>query len=129
VHGYGYGSFTPIECPDGTIEQCPVFSSMMGSRVLVANIEVRAPLVGLFKGEIDYGRVPIEIAGFFDAGVAWRSDTRPTFMGGRQGVVRSAGVAARVNALGLLVIELAASRPLDRISQGWQWQISMKQGF
>ena len=129
VHGYGYGSFTPIECPDGSFEQCPVFNSMLGTRALVVNVEARAPLVGLFKGEIDYGRVPVEIAGFFDAGVAWSHGTLPRFLGGTQRAVRSAGIATRVNALGLLIIEVAASRPLDRISGGWQWQISMRQGF
>jgi hypothetical protein len=129
VHGYGYGSFTPIECPDGSFEQCPVFNSMLGTRALVVNLEARAPLVGLFKGEIDYGRVPVEIAGFFDAGVAWSEGSRPRFLGGTQRPVRSAGVAARVNALGLLIVEVAASRPFDRISKSWQWQISMRQGF
>jgi hypothetical protein len=129
VHGYGYGSFTPIECPDASLEQCPVFNSMLGSRALVMNIEARAPLVGLFKGELDYGRVPIEVAAFFDAGVAWSSGSLPWFLGGTQRAVRSAGVAGRINALGLLIIEVAASRPFDRISRGWQWQVSMRQGF
>jgi Tol biopolymer transport system component len=129
VHGYGYGSFTPIECPDGSIEQCPVFSSMLGSRAAVVNFEARAPLVGLFKGELDYGRVPIEIAGFFDAGVAWSTGTLPRFLGGEQRVVKSAGVAGRINALGLLVVEVAASRPFDRVSRSWQWQFSIRQGF
>ncbi len=129
VHGYGSGSFTPIECPDNQFDQCPIFNSLLGTRALVFNIEARAPLVGLFKGELDYGRVPVEIAGFFDAGVAWSEHSRPWFLGGTQRAVRSAGVAARVNALGLLVLEVAASRPFDRISRGWQWQITMRQGF
>ena len=129
VHGYGYGSFTPVECPDGSFEQCPVFNSMLGSRALVFNIEARAPLVGLLKGELNYGRVPIEVAGFFDAGVAWSHGSLPWFLGGSQRAVRSAGVAGRINALGLLVIEVAASRPFDRFSDRWQFQISMRQGF
>jgi hypothetical protein len=129
VHGYGYGSFTPIECPDGSFDQCPIFNSMLGSRALVMNIEARAPLVGLFKGELDYGRVPIEIAGFFDAGVAWSSGSLPWFLGGTQRAVRSAGLAGRINALGLLIVEVAASRPFDRVSRSWQWQVSMRQGF
>ncbi len=83
VHGYGYGSFTAAECPEQTPDaQCAVFANLLGSRLLVANLEVRAPLVGLFRGEIDYGRVPIEVAAFFDAGVTWSRDSRPSFMGG-----------------------------------------------
>lgn len=129
VHGYGSGSFTPIECPGNEFDQCPIFNSLLGTRALVFNIEARAPLVGLFNGDLDYGRVPVEIAGFFDAGVAWSEGTRPWFLGGTQRAVRSVGVAGRVNALGLLVVEVAASRPFDRIDRGWQWQITMRQGF
>ncbi len=129
VHGYGYGSFTAIECPQGPSEQCSVFNRLLGSRVLVANLEVRAPLVGLLKGELDYGPVPIEVAAFFDVGVAWTRETRPAFLGGSQDLVRSIGGAARINALGLLVVEVAASRPFDRVDRGWQWQFSIRQGF
>jgi hypothetical protein len=43
----------------------------MGSRLLVAGAELRAPLVGLFTGGLDYGPVPAELLAFFDAGVAW----------------------------------------------------------
>jgi Tol biopolymer transport system component len=130
VHGYGYGSFTAAECPDRTpAAQCPVFANLLGSRLLVANLEVRAPLVGLFKGEIEYGRVPIEVAAFFDAGVTWSRDSRPSFLGGSKQVVRSAGAAARVNLFGLLVLEVAASRPFDRMSKSWRWQIGVRQGF
>ena len=63
------------------------------------------------------------------AGVAWSHGSLPWFLGGSQRAVRSAGVAGRINALGLLVIEVAASRPFDRFSDRWQFQISMRQGF
>ncbi len=129
VHGYGYGSFTASECPNGADVECPVFADLLGSRMLIANLEVRAPLAGLFSGDLEYGRVPIEVAAFFDAGVTWSHETRPAFLGGSKGVVRSVGAAARVNLLGLLVVEVAASRPLDRIARTWQWQIGIRQGF
>ncbi|MEZ5315877.1 MAG: hypothetical protein R2752_00600 [Vicinamibacterales bacterium] len=130
IHGYGFGSFSPDECFAGSSNgECQAFTQLLGSRMLVANIEVRAPLVGLFKGELDYGRVPIEVAGFFDAGVAWTHEDRPTFLGGTRRVVRSVGAAARVNVFGLLTLEVAASRPLDRLLHSWQWQIGVRQGF
>jgi hypothetical protein len=130
VHGYGWGSFTVGECLTGAGgAECGVFESLRGSRLLVANAEVRAPLVGLFTGQLEYGRVPVDVAAFMDAGVAWTEGTRPAFAGGSRGAVRSYGLAARVNAFGLLILEVAASRPLDRVNRGWQWQVGIRQGF
>jgi hypothetical protein len=127
---HGYASFSAAECPrDVSTLQCPVFANLLGSRLLVANLEVRAPLAGLASGEIEYGRVPVEVAAFFDAGVTWSRDTRPSFLGGTKHVVRSVGGAARVNLFGLLVIEIAASRPFDRVARNWQWQVGLRQGF
>jgi hypothetical protein len=130
VHGYSYGSFEPSEC--GEVDsrgQCSMFTQLFGSRIAVANLEVRAPLAGLFTGEIEYGRVPIEVAAFFDAGLAWTSAREPVWFGGGQRVVRSAGGAARLNVFGLFVLEVAASRPLDRPSKSWRWQVGLRQGF
>jgi len=129
VHGYGVGSFSPEEC--GTVNEadCAVFEHLIGSRMLIANIEVRAPLYGLFKGELNYGRVPLEVAAFFDSGVAWTTATRPAFLDGERNVVRSVGAAVRFNAFGMLVLELAASRPFDRVSRGIKWQAGIRQGF
>jgi hypothetical protein len=130
VHGYGFESFSIADCVGGAFEpDCDSFDQLVGSRLFVANLEVRAPLVGLFTGEIDYGRVPVEVAAFFDAGVAWTRDEAPAFAGGSRRVVRSVGGAARVNVFGLVTLEVAASRPLDRFSHAWRWQIGVRQGF
>jgi hypothetical protein len=106
-----------------------VFNSLRGSRLLVGNIELRAPLFGLFQRDLVYGRVPIEVGAFFDAGVAWTSGSRPEFMGGAREVVKSAGGLARVNLLGFIVVEISAARPFNRAAHGWQWQVGVKQGF
>jgi hypothetical protein len=29
----------------------------------------------------------------------------------------------------MMIVEVAAARPIDRPSLGWQWQIGMRQGF
>jgi hypothetical protein len=97
--------------------------------MLVTNAEVRAPLVGLFTHELEYGRIPVEVAGFFDAGVAWTAFSRPTFAGGTRDVVKSAGGAVRVNVFGLMIVELAASHPFDRVDRSLQWQIGIRQSF
>ncbi len=130
VHGYGIGSFGYLECLRATAEgDCNVFRNLIGSRMLVANLEVHAPLPGLFKGEIEYGRIPIDVVGFFDAGMAWTRDDRPSFFGGSRHVMRSAGAAVRVNVFGLLVVEVAASHPFDRPDHRLQWQVGIRQGF
>jgi outer membrane protein assembly factor BamA len=130
VHGYGVGSFSPNEC--GTTAagaSCAVIDNLIGSRLLIANLEARAPLVGLFRGDIDYGRVPVEVAAFFDAGVAWTRDSLPSFAGGTRQWVRSVGGAVRFNAFGLLILEVSAARPLDRPDRSWRWQVGIRQGF
>jgi len=129
VHGYSIGSIATNECAGLARADCIAVDSLVGSRLLVTNLEVRAPLVGLFRGDISYGPVPIEVAGFFDAGVAWTRATRPTFAGGTRDWVKSAGVAVRVNAFGLLIIEVAGSKPFDRLDRSWQWQLGIRQGF
>jgi hypothetical protein len=130
VRGYGLGSFDALDCADrdaGGV--CSVFNSLRGSRLLVGNIELRAPLFGLFQRDLVYGRVPIEVGAFFDAGVAWTRGSQPAFMGGTREVVKSAGGFARVNLLGFLVVEISAARPFNRAAHGWQWQVGVKQGF
>ncbi len=129
VHGYSIGSLATNECAGLARAECLAVDSLVGSRLLVANVEVRAPLFGLFRGDVTYGPVPIEVAGFFDAGVAWTRATGPSFAGGTRDWVKSVGAAARLNAFGLLIIEVAASKPLDRLDRSWQWQVGIRQGF
>lgn len=130
VHGYGIGSFSPSDCEFVVgAYQCSVADNLMGSRLLVFNAEVRAPLIGLFRRDLQYGPFPIEVSGFIDAGVTWTSATRPAFTGGARDMMRSAGAAARFNVFNLMIVEVAASRPLDRLDPGWRWQIGFRQGF
>jgi Tol biopolymer transport system component len=130
VHGYGLGSISPDDCEFVVgAYQCKVGENLVGSRLAVANAEVRAPLIGLFRGDLQYGPVPIEIAAFADAGMTWTQSARPAIFGGTRDVLRSVGGAARINAFGLLIVEIAASRPLDRPVKGWRWQIGVREGF
>jgi outer membrane protein assembly factor BamA len=134
LHGYGFGSFSATECPDaqnadGAVRLCAPIDNLIGSRMAVANFEIRAPIPGLFRGEIEYARVPVELVGFFDAGVAWSAGTRPEFAGGTRPLARSVGAAVRVNVFGLFVAELSAARPLDRVTRSLRWQLGIRQGF
>jgi outer membrane protein assembly factor BamA len=132
VRGYGLGSFTPIGClrrASASGGECDLFENLTGSRMLVGNIEVRAPLPGLWRGEIEYGRIPVDVVAFADAGLSWTNADQPWFAGGPRHPVRSVGGAVRVSVFGLLAVEVAASRPLDRVDRDLQWQIGIRQGF
>jgi hypothetical protein len=126
----GYDDITTAECVPDETSECPLYDRLFGSRVLLASAELRAPLVGLFKGRLDYGPVPIELALFADAGVAWTSRQSASFLGGDRSVLTSVGAAARINVLGFLVAQVsagAAARPPR--PQGWVWQWSFSPGF
>ena len=127
----GYGGISGEDCsgigPQATA--CPSYDRLFGSRMVVANAELRAPLVGLFRGKLEYGRVPVEVALFADAGVAWTSADKAAFLGGDRAWVRSAGVAVRVNVFGIMVVETAYARPFDRLSNGWVWSWNFTPGF
>ena len=129
IRGYDLGSFEARECEPGPSGECDVFDRLIGSRLLVGNFEVRAPLWGLFGGDNFYGPLPIEIAGFFDYGVAWTSESKPDLFGGERRAARSYGAALRANLFGYAVVEIDYVRPLDRPQKGWFWQFSLRPGF
>jgi outer membrane protein assembly factor BamA len=126
----GYDDINVDECVPDERSQCPIFDRLFGSRVVVASAELRAPLLGLFRGRLDYGPLPIEIALFADAGVAWTSRESASFLGGDRSMLTSVGAALRVNLLGFLIGQISAARPLDRPGRdGWVWQWSFAPGF
>ncbi len=129
VRGYASGSFDSQECSP-SVSDCSVFDNLLGSRIAVANLELRAPLFGLLGlGKGYYGVFPIETGLFFDAGLAWNSTEKPSFMGGDRTIVKSYGATARVNLLGYLVFQLSLVNPIDRPQKGWMWQFDIRPGF
>jgi hypothetical protein len=129
VRGYEIGSFDGEECALDGSSSCPAFDRLVGSRVAVASAELRFPLFGLFSHRSLYGPLPVELAFFGDAGVAWTSDLKPDFLGGSREVVRSAGIGLRFNAFGYAIGEFDYVRPLDRPGRGWVWQFNLTPGF
>jgi hypothetical protein len=129
VRGYDVGSFNANECEEGPAGSCDAFDRLIGSRLIVANFEVRAPLWGLFGGDNFYGPLPVEIAGFFDYGVAWNRDSKPEIFGGARNAARSYGAAVRANLFGFAILEIDYVRPLDRPLKSWFWQFSLRPGF
>jgi Tol biopolymer transport system component len=129
VRGYDSGSFQSFECGPNPNGQCPVFDRLIGSKVAIANAELRFPLWGAFGGDNFYGPLPIEMALFTDAGVAWDRGTRPGFGAGDREPVTSVGAAMRINVFGFAVAEIDYVRPLDRPGRGWLWQFNLRPGF
>ena len=125
IRGYEPGSFTAEECGS----TCPQFDNLIGSRMMVTNVEFRAPLLGLFRPSAMYGGVPVEVGVFADAGVAWTSAIKPSFAGGDRDWARSVGATIRFNAFGFAIGEIDYVRPLDRPGRGWMWQFNFIPGF
>jgi len=136
IRGYDYNSFGYDENFD--------FSRLWGSKMMVANAELRFPLfnvLGLGRGF--YGILPIEFLLFYDAGIAWWSDDvlsdpiagiletnrKASFLGGGRKPVTSAGIGLRMNVLGYLVLGVNYVKPFDRPNKNWRFQISFIPGF
>ena len=125
VRGYDVGTFRVSECtptPSGT---CPEYDRLLGSRMLVTNFEVRAPLVGLFKRSLTYGALPVEVFGFFDAGIAWYRGQLPDYSGSTHGWATSGGFGARVNVFGYLIAEGNVVKPFNR-NRGFMWMFLLR---
>ncbi|MEM0962304.1 MAG: BamA/TamA family outer membrane protein [Bacteroidota bacterium] len=124
VRGYGARSFdisTSTQFDD-------YLSSLFGNRIGVASVEARIPLLGVPQlGLIPFPYLPTELVFFGDAGFAWGES--PYFRGlsadgpveftygrafGDQEPIFSAGVSARINLLGALIIEPYYALPFSR---------------
>ena len=127
VRGYGINSFTSGEC-SATTGTCPTFDRLVGSRMLVGNLEFRFPLLRPF-GVTDrmYGPLPVEVAFFLDGGVAWNKGEQP-FSSARE-PVSSGGITLRTNLFGYAVAQIDYARPFDRPGRGWVWGFSLTPGF
>jgi Tol biopolymer transport system component len=109
---------------------------LMGNRMLVGNIEVRFPVMGLLSREIEYGVIPMDAFVFADAGIitgSGRRDPGAGNAGSRLPVpgsrsISSIGGGIRVNAGGL-PLELGAVRALDGPMPRWQFDLGFRVGF
>jgi hypothetical protein len=133
VRGYSFGSFEGSECDPSPADptSCPVFDQLLGSRMAVANAELRFPLfAALGIGSGYYGVFPVDFIAFGDAGLAWDTANDPSIFGsGPRDPVFSAGVGLRINLLGFAVAEIDLVRPFDRPAKGWVWQFELQPGF
>jgi len=139
VRGYSYDSYTASDCVSsgsGALagSTCPQFDRLVGSRVALANAELRIPLFGTDGfGLISSPLPPIEIAPFVDAGVAWTRSSGPvwnfsTTSGDRTPVV-STGIASRVNLFGFAVFEVYYAHPFQRPGRSGVWGFLLQPGW
>jgi len=139
VRGYDYGSFDLTNCPSNlpSIDQCSevqVYNRLFGSRMAVANAELRIPLTGPLGVLTKEGQVPpLDLFGFFDAGVAWgaklsRTAARQSFDVDKNAVT-SAGFGGRLNLFGFAVAEVYWVHPFDRPDKGNYVGFAITPGF
>jgi len=121
------------------VSSCDVFNNLFGTRFITANFEYRIPLLGFFGVVPSAGAPPVDIAPFFDVGVAWRDGVTPRFecnAGSGQIILRncsevvsSIGIAGRLNLLGFMILELDFVNPITRPDKGWYFQFSLLPAF
>jgi hemolysin activation/secretion protein len=125
VRGYDLRTFAADECGRSATE-CSLMDELTGSRLALLNLEVRAPIFGLLRGELDYGPLPIEAMAFVDAGFLWTRHETGILERDR---FRSVGMGARANLAGF-VFEMAAARPFDRAEgSGWTLSFLLRPGW
>ncbi len=139
VRGYSYSSFDANDCTSsGTgslaTSSCPQFDRLVGSKLALANAELRIPLFGTNGfGLIESPLPPIEIAPFVDAGVAWTKTSGPVWdlastSGDRTPVV-STGIASRINLFGFAVVEVYYAHPFQRPGRSGVWGFMLQPGW
>ena len=128
VRGYEYNSFTAeeVDMKSGTFD----YDRLFGSRIAVANLELRFPLFGVLGlGKGYYGVFPIDFIAFFDSAVAWDKEHKAWFLGGDRKPLSSYGIGLRANIFGYFIVGCDYVKPLDRPGQGWHFAFSFWQGF
>jgi Tol biopolymer transport system component len=107
------------------------YTNLEGSKILIGNLELRFPLLGTFGiGPGFYGYFPIEFAGFYDTGVAWYNDERPSILpGGDRMPVSSTGLCVRVNLFGYAVGEVDYVHPYNHGDTKSVWEFNLLEGF
>lgn len=121
VRGYRIGSIDNDECTPvpSNPSACPEFDRLIGSRIGVANVELRVPLFGTEGfGLIELPWLPTELAAFVDAGTAWNEDETPELVFTERSIERipvvSAGIAARILLGGFAVLQFYYAVPFQR---------------
>ena len=139
LRGYTAGSLRDHEClaDPSTRNECPELDQLIGSKVAAAGVELRFPLTrSLVLGFLPVGFPPIEGALFYDIGMAWNdvSIVKWNRLPGDDPVrvrtpLRSWGGSIRGNLLGMFIMRVDYTKPLDRTYQKGYWTLSLGPTF
>jgi Tol biopolymer transport system component len=124
VRGYDLSTFAAQQC-GRMATSCSTIDQLSGNRFAVANVELRAPLLGLLTGNLDYGRTPIEALIFADGAMLWTPHPNEPLERDR---FSSVGAGVRAN-LGGFVLETTGVRPFDKPRNGWTVSFLIRPGF
>jgi outer membrane protein assembly factor BamA len=142
VRGYTFGSYDATMCtasragiPSAT--GCPELDQLIGSGIAVFTAEFRFQLVrNLTLGFLPLGFPPIEGALWYDAGIAWNSNStvrwsRPASAdpNAERVPLTSYGVGLRVNVLGIAIVRVDYAIPNQRPGHGGYWMLSLGPPF
>lgn len=135
IRGYTAGSIRDHECA-GSFSGCAEIDQLIGSKIAVANVELRFPLTrSLVLGFLPIGFPPIEGALFYDAGLAWSEGSIVKWSRGAgtdpdvRAPLRSWGASIRANMLGYLILRFDYTKPLNRRHDASYWTVSLGPTF
>jgi Tol biopolymer transport system component len=133
VRGYEYYSIAAIEGA-GSNGNIPQLNRLFGSKIVVANLELRIPVIGNDAfGLLKFPWVPTELVGFLDGGVAWTETDSPVLQLSADQYARvpvfSAGAALRINLLGAAVIQVYWAWPFERQNTNGSWGFVVEEGW
>ena len=150
IRGYTSGSIFNNECANPAnvsntgFTGCTTLDQLIGSKLAVANAELRFPLTrSLVLGFLPVGLPPIEGAVFYDAGLAWNGTSCDGTPGSCvvlkrnasqnpevfRSPLRSWGGSIRMNFLGFVVLRFDYTKPLSRPHDNSYWTVSLGPTF
>jgi Tol biopolymer transport system component len=138
VRGYDRENYLSANCgaAGSTTTDCGA-TQLLGSRVAVANAELRFPLIRRFDlGFLPISLPPLDGLFFYDAGMAWSKDqsitlTRPANydLSKNRFPLRSYGFGLRLNLFNLALIRWDYAIPRDSFNKKGYWWWTIGQSF
>jgi len=141
VRGYAVESFELEECTQTMQTPCEEFDALQGSKIAVANVELRLPLFGVERfGLFNAAFLPTELFVFADGGYAWTGDISEEDLGEDNPFFRnllevdrepifSVGGGARVNLFGFFIGEVYYAVPFQRPEKGSHFGFVLAPGW
>ena len=139
IRGYAYNSYNEIlqrrDCQVSIVgSNCSELDRLFGHRLGVGNAELRIPFTGIEEfGLIAFPYIAVELVAFSDIGMAWDSERPGDWTWARDSAARiplaSSGFSARMNVLGLLILETYYAYPWQRPEKGWHWGFQIAPGW